>query len=120
MKPVRHEEIIKDLSSTGVVKSGTERTSRIYALAREGAEYAIYFTPIQETKEENGKKRGTFLAEKRTINVELAVPNGNYKAQWVDPVTGRKEQSSAESKNGRLTLRSPEFTQDIALSIRRP
>ncbi|HEX7861744.1 MAG TPA: cellulase family glycosylhydrolase [Verrucomicrobiae bacterium] len=120
MKPMRHDDVIKDVSSTGVGNSGANRSPRIYVLAKEAAEYAIYFTPIQETRNENGKKRETFLTGKRSINVELAIPGETYAVQWWDPVSGKKHEREPVISNGRLKLRSPEFTEDIALSIRKP
>ena len=52
--------------------------------------------------------------------VELALPPGNYEAQWLNPVTGRTERTQTFSPTGgRQRVEWPPFTEDIALSIRR-
>lgn len=111
---------MKPASGKDIIKNGIPEGARSYALAKDGTAYALYITPVQETKTENGKKRESFKNEKRTLGLELALPSGTYGIEYLDPLTGRKHpKKSFESKDGRIKLQSPEFTEDLALAIRK-
>jgi hypothetical protein len=99
-----------------VIKSALPAELRAYALAKEGDAYAIYLAPVLKEKTPSPSD----LKEKRTIDLELALPAGSYRAVWLDPESG-KERAQIELKatGATTTLRSPEFQQDLALAIRK-
>jgi hypothetical protein len=60
------------------------------------------------------------LAEDRTSVVTLAlqVPAGQYRAEWVNPVSGEVAQSeNVTHESSELTLSSPAYVQEIALRL---
>jgi len=60
-------------------------------------------------------------AKARTrLTLELAVPAGKYRAEWINPLTGAIDASEEQSAAGdRLRIASPEFDVDIALRVKR-
>jgi hypothetical protein len=69
-------------------------------LAEEGKSYAFYF-------EGHG-----------SCNVQLSVPNGNYLAEWIDPVSGKiMDSNPVKAKDGLLILTGPQVKEDVALRI---
>ncbi len=71
-----------------------------YALVSPGRAYAVYLT--------GGRQTG----------LKLDVPSGQYRAEWVDPRTGRVERTQNLShREGSLTLSPPPDSEDIALRL---
>jgi hypothetical protein len=71
------------------------------ALSETGKQYAAYFI--------NDKKLSEF---------SLNVASGKYNVTWVDPVTGKRIKTfTVASKDGRLVLKVPQGSEDIALQI---
>jgi hypothetical protein len=69
-------------------------------LAEAGRQYAVYV-------------RGGVGAE-----LTLDVPEGSYRAEWVNPRTGKVEKAEdIQHKGGAWTLTAPAYTEDIALRI---
>ncbi len=86
----------------GIVKGGVPEKERAQVLAEPGKAYAIYLT--------GGRK----------ANLEIELPPGRYRAEWVSPLTGTVEGSREfEHPGGAAVLASPEYPEDIALRIRR-
>ena len=79
------------------------------ALSETGVAYAIYLHKSN-------------LKDLNPVSVELGInlPLGNYKALWVNPVTGKSEMEiTFNHSGGEKKLNSPSFGLDIALDIRR-
>lgn len=69
-------------------------------LAEEGKNYAFYF-------EGHG-----------SCNVQLSILNGNYLAEWIDPVSGKiMDSNPVNAKDGLLILSGPVVKEDVALRI---
>lgn len=52
--------------------------------------------------------------------LELALPTGTWQADWLDPVSGRwVARQTVTARQGRLSLHLPEFTEDLALRLKR-
>jgi len=84
-----------DLYSGGIPKGLTP-----YILAETGNQYAFYLM--------GGKQ----------VNPELNLPKGEYKLEWLNPVSGKIEKNEKLSHSGgKVKLTSPEYTEDIALKI---
>jgi hypothetical protein len=111
---------MQPIEGSDLFKAGVPKGARSYALAKEGDSYAAYITPVQESKTENGKKRDGFNTDKRRLDLELGLPSGSYAVEFLDPVTGRKHpRQSVEATDGRLKIRSPEYSEDLAIAIRK-
>ena len=73
--------------------------SKALVLAIPGEQYAVYFS------------------EGESKSFEMAVPNGNYQLQWLNPVTGTFKSSIVKSKQGKIKLIIPVHETDIALKV---
>lgn len=86
--------------STFITGSGLPETARVCALSEQGKQYAVYIFG------------GT------QIKLELMLPAGTYHAEWMNTLTGKNEkQESLQHPGGKVTISSPKYTEDIALSI---
>ncbi|MBN2639558.1 MAG: hypothetical protein JXR65_10795, partial [Bacteroidales bacterium] len=87
--------------------SGTMEGVSINVLSEPGVAYAIYvsMSDLQDTKLKSGE-------------FGFKLPSGNYKAIWLNPVTGKvdKEEFFTHS-GGEKKLDSPAFNPDIVLKI---
>ena len=90
-----------------VVRAGVPEGARAFALARAGQEYAIYLSPVEKGEGE------------RTVELELALPNGSYNTQWLNTLTGKIDKQEKVTSKGSVKLRSPTYREDIALAVRR-
>ncbi len=79
----------------GLPKKATSRT-----LAKRGEQYAVYI---------QGGPRADLIVE---------LPAGRYSIEWLNPKTDRIEKTgSLEHAGGKVTLSSPEYTEDTALRV---
>jgi hypothetical protein len=85
-----------------VVKGGLPAKGRARVLSEPGKQYAVYFF--------GGS----------TAKPLLALPAGEYTAEWLSPITGKVLQSEAvTAKETPVELASPKYDPDIALRIKR-
>lgn len=87
-------------------------------LAEPGKAYAVYLHHGRIVKD--GKPRYQVDASRRKTTLRLELPAGNYQAEWVDTRTGavaRRERCRAAG--GEQVLESPEYSEDVALRVRR-
>jgi hypothetical protein len=85
-----------------LVKGGLPAKGRARVLAEPGKQYALYFFGGSSAR------------------LELALPAGTYKAEWVDPLNGKVVESARVTAGGAATvLPSPKFETDIALRLKR-
>ena len=83
-----------------IIKSGIPQKATVRALVQPGQGYAIYI---------NGGSEAELV---------LALSRGVYKAEWVNTKTGEVEKTETfRYGGGDRTLRSPKYTDDIALRI---
>jgi hypothetical protein len=87
------------------------------ALSRHGEDYAIYVrVPIKK----NPKNIDEFLRTGINAKMLVQLPEGEYKADWVSPLTGSILKSDEwKQAAGDYELVTPEFDNDVALRIRR-
>ena len=82
------------------IKNGVPNGAKIHALSQPGTAYAIYL---------NGGPHAELLVE---------LPDGNYNLDWIDTLTGAIGKSEEiKHAGGTVILKSPEYTEDIALRI---
>jgi hypothetical protein len=83
-----------------VIKGGVPDKATARALVQKGRAYAIYI---------NGGRKADLV---------MALPEGNYGAEWINTKTGEIDMSRTfYSSGGNLTLSSPPYEDDIALRI---
>lgn len=84
-----------------VIQGGLPPGAVAYALAEPGRQYAIHVHSPQ------------------ALSLQLALPPGAYRVEWVDTGTGDVLASEGfRHGGGSRTLASPAFSQDVALAIR--
>jgi len=88
------------------INSGTLEKMHSYALAENGKQYAAYFFDPSN-------------AAPQTMSLTLLLPAGDYRAEWLDPVSGKRYRRERLKSPGASVIHSPEFRREIALSIRR-
>jgi hypothetical protein len=108
----RQLEILKDFINSlnftrmkpdsSIIKSTLPQNATARALVEEGRAYALYI---------NGAN---------VDNLVLGLPAGAYRAEWINTKTGKVDkQETFQHEGGDRTLRSPAYTDDIALRILR-
>ena len=58
-------------------------------------------------------------AAARSLSLSMALPAGRYCIEWVDVLSGKAIRRERVKSPGVITITSPEFQREIALSIRR-
>jgi hypothetical protein len=88
------------------IKSGVPEKTHVHALAENGKQYGAYFFS------------GTNAAP-ANLSLTLALPEGEYRVEWVDVFTGKKDKSERVKSSGEVTVTSPDYKGEVALRIRR-
>jgi hypothetical protein len=84
-----------------VVVGGIPEDARVEALVERGRQIAVYV---------HGGKQADLVVD---------LPEGMYRAAWLDTKSGRTVARQAfHHAGGPATLHSPEYSEDIALSVR--
>ena len=55
----------------------------------------------------------------QSLSLLLLLPAGEYATKWVDVLSGKATKRERVKSSGSIAITSPEFKQEIALSIRR-
>jgi hypothetical protein len=88
-------------------------------LAKPGDQYAVYLRTSIGKEEKNGELRKSQFAENDLI-LELALPQGDFSAQWWDTKQGSiVKRERLVHPGGTQRLLAPAFDEDIALSVLR-
>jgi hypothetical protein len=69
---------------------------------------------------EPGRAYAIYAHGGNTVTLSLELPAGRYRAQWLNPRSGKVEGSQAiEARRDRVEFASQDFEDDVGLSIRR-
>ena len=86
--------------NNSVIKGGVQDKATARALVETGRAYAIYINEGVEAQ------------------LQVDLPGGKYSAEWVNTKTGETDKKeSFEHAGGTRILKSPAYTEDIALRI---
>lgn len=67
---------------------------------------------------ERGKAYAIYVGSGTQASLTLELPDGRYRAEWVNPRTGAREKpQDFECRGGRVTLEAPKYEEDIALKV---
>ena len=88
-----------------------------HVLAQRGQAYAIYLhVPLPNQP----KRLQEHLRSDISAELTLDLPDGDYTAEWIDPLTGKVVKSDrVQSTRDKCQLVSPQFANDIALRVNR-
>ena len=102
---IRGFDFVKLKPLNSALKAPVGGGARAYVLAEPNKAYAVYVAPA-------GEKPAP-----REAMVSLEVPEGNYRAEWVNPMTGKVEKRETVKSTGSVALTSPPHLEDIALKL---
>jgi hypothetical protein len=111
-------DFIRMAPDQNVIRSGVPENASARALVQNGKAYAIY---VHHGRVMKGYRPGYVVqTSKQRADLVLELPAGEYKANWLNPKTGKIDKSESFSHPGGLkTIASPEYSEDIALDLRR-
>jgi len=73
---------------------------------------------ISQVLSEPGKQYAIYLYRGERVNLELLLPEGDYECEWLNTLTGKYyEKTLLKHTNGKTTLTSPPYTEDVALRL---
>jgi hypothetical protein len=101
-----------------VVAAGVPEKSLWRAISEPGRQYAIY---IHHSSYAEGRRSYAPSDRPATLDLEIDLPRGSYRVEWIAPATGAVMRSDLASNHpgGRLKLElSPQHTADIALRLK--
>jgi hypothetical protein len=108
-------DFIRMAPANGVIKGGVPAGLTARALAEPGKQYAVYVLVPFPAKKETPRAE----AKGRKADLELDLPAGAYRAEWVNTKTGAVEKSEdVKHAGGARTFASPAFDDDIALRVK--
>lgn len=91
-------DFLKMKPDTTVTGSGLG-SSNAYVLAEAGKQYAIY------------------IFGKGPLTLDLSVPEGTYALEFMDPLTGASDQRQSVESNGKVSITSPAYAEDVAVKL---
>ncbi len=95
-------DLVRLAPNDGVIKGGLAPKGRARVLAEPGRQYAVYLFGGGQAK------------------LQLDLPAGTYRAEWVDPRNGKVlGDRKLTVSSGDILLESPKYEIDLALRIRR-
>jgi hypothetical protein len=66
---------------------------------------------------EAGRQYAVYVFGKGPFDVELSIPAGTYRVEFIDPLTGKSEQSEDASSDGKVTIACPAYPEDVAVKL---
>jgi hypothetical protein len=118
-------DFIKMAPDTSTIRGGVGSGFSAHLLAERGKSYALYLHA--KGGSEGGKAAGgtSGAGEKaggkkeKPLELVLDLPPGDYRAEWVDPPSGKTlKEESWTHPGGPKTLATPAFEDDLALRLR--
>jgi hypothetical protein len=122
---VQSFDFVKMKPDVSVIQGGVPPGAVVRALVERGKAYAVYLhhgVPGFGHTDQPTRSRPPYnVAEgSQQAKLELELPSGSYKVEWIGTRTGKVQASEQiKSSGGHHTLVSPEYTEDIALRVLR-
>jgi hypothetical protein len=110
-------DFVKMRADKAFVVSGVPRGTYCRGISQQGEQYALYH---HHSRLAEGDHYYVVEPGNHRETLELALPAGTYKADWVDPASGAVLNTATFThQGGNRSLAAPEHRVDIALRIRR-
>jgi len=69
---------------------------------------------------ETGKQYAIYFEKAKSASIELAISNGKFYAEWLNPISGVKTKTeNLTSNNGKIAISCPDFDEDLVLKLLR-
>ena len=92
-------EFLKLKPDSTLIAGSLPADQKAYVLAEEGRQYAIY------------------IFGKGPITFDLTAPAGKYTVEFMNPLTGKFEEKQEVVSNGKVSLTSPAYEEDLAVKV---
>jgi len=110
-------DFIQMKPSNHLLKSSAYGNATIRILAEEGYQYLLY---INSSHSEKAGQPESENIKNISVQIAIELPAGNYKCEWIDPVTGNRTQFLIRKHSGgEYLLKTPAVGEDLALIITR-
>ncbi len=107
-------DFVRMKPDNGVIKQVSGNLSA-RALVDEGRAYGVY---VHVPLPKKPKKIGQFLRDHVEASLIVELPAGKYRAEWIDTKTGAVARAEEfQHGGGKRLLKSPAFSNDIALRL---
>jgi|WetSurMetagenome_2_1015567.scaffolds.fasta_scaffold04197_4 hypothetical protein len=107
----REIDFVNMKPSNSIIEENFDGPATLRVLAKEGSQYLLYLNNIKSSRADG------FLTE-YSKKFAISLPQGDYKAEWINPLTGFRDSFLiAGHHGGTLILKTPSFREDIALKI---
>ena len=110
-------DFIRMKPSDHLLKTTPEGSTTVRILAEEGKQYLLYLNNSKQSDKINSEPVSEVV---NRFEISFELPAGNYKGQWINPVTGQRNQFPIRKHNGNIYyLETPPVKEDMALIITR-
>jgi hypothetical protein len=110
-------DFIRMKPSNHLLKTIPEGSTTVRILAEEGRQYLLYLNNSKQSDKINSEPVSEVV---NRFEISFELPAGNYKGQWINPVTGQRNQFPIRKHNGNIYyLETPPVKEDMALIITR-
>jgi hypothetical protein len=101
--------------SNHLLKTSRNGNATIRILAEEGEQYLLYLNNSNAYKSFHSESE---VDKVTSYEISMELPAGNYKGEWIDPVTGlRTRFSVTDHKGGAINFKTPSVREDLALKL---
>jgi hypothetical protein len=103
--------------SNYLLKDSISGNAAVRILAEEGEQYLLYLNNSNADKSFHPESE---VDKVSSYEISMELPAGNYKGEWIDPVTGLRTRFSVrDHKGGAVNFKTPLVREDLALKLTR-
>jgi hypothetical protein len=103
--------------SNHLLKNSRNGNATIRILAEEGEQYLLYLNNSIADKSFHPESE---VGKVTSYEISMELPAGNYKGEWIDPITGLRTRFTArDHKGGAINFKTPPVREDLALKLTR-
>lgn len=108
-------DFVKMKPADEIVRTGRTAEVSVRVLAETGKQYAVY---VHNSAPPGWKDKTKLRTGDFHVSLELDVPPGNYRFEWIDPASGKSlATGDCRHEGGTLKLASPGYSADLALRL---
>jgi hypothetical protein len=110
-------DFIRMKPSNHLLKNSPKGNTTVRILAEEGEQYLLYLNNSNADKSFHPESE---VDKVSSYEISMELPAGNYKGEWIDPVTGLRTRFSVrDHKGGAINFKTPPVREDLALKLTR-
>jgi hypothetical protein len=110
-------DFIRMKPSDQLLKNSPDGNTTVRILADEGKQYLLYLNNSGADKKSLSESEGD---NGTSFDITIELPAGDYKGEWIDPVTGLRTRFAVrDHKGGTINFKTPPVGEDLALKLTR-